>query len=126
MQNSCKTVKDKYPQTYAKYLVKKKGLLLEIGNRGSNHRLRVYEKKRFLEFELKIKKEAIKSYQELLFSGNLDEFENRLVKHYYKQLKKWLSFNSSYIDWFLADLRAIASLEKHNLLLLEKPENRTN
>jgi hypothetical protein len=71
---------------------------LQIGSRGSNYRLRVYEKKKSLEFELEIKKVTIESYQGFLFSYNLEEFEDKLVKHYYKQLKKWLALDSFYID----------------------------
>jgi hypothetical protein len=67
---------------YAEYFVRKKGLLIEIGSRGSNHRLRVYEKKNFLEFELEIKKVAVQSYQDFLFSDNLEEFEDKLVNYY--------------------------------------------
>ena len=126
MDNSCKKVKTKCRKTYAEYFVRKKGLILDIGSRGSNHRLRVYEKKKYLEFELEIKKVTIQSYQELLFSENLEEFEDQLVKHYYKQLKKWLALDSFYIDWLLAGLRKIGSLESDERSLLEKPENRLN
>lgn len=126
MGNSCKKVKVNCGKTYAAYFVRKKGLLLEIGSRGSNHRLRVYEKKKSLEFELEIKKVTIQSYQGFLFSYNLEEFEDQLVKHYYKQLKKWLGLDSFYIDWLLAGLRKIDSLESDEPSLLEKPENRLN
>lgn len=126
MDNSCKKVKTKCQKTYAEYFVRKKGLLLEIGSRGSNHRLRVYEKKKSLEFELEIKKVTIQYYQRFLFSENLEEFEDKLVKHYYKQLKKWLGLDSFYIDWLLVGLRKIDSLESDERSLLEKPENRLN
>ena len=126
MGNSCKKVKVNCRKTYAEYFVKNKGLLLEIGSRGSNHRLRVYEKKKSLKFELEIKKVTIQSYQGFLFSYNLEEFEDKLVKHYYKQLKKWLALDSFYIDWLLARLRKINSLESDQRSLLEKPENRLN
>lgn len=96
MDNSCEKVKANCRKTHAEYFVRKKGLILEIGSRGSNHRLRVYEKKESLEFELEIKKVAIQSYQELIFSENLEEFEDQLAKHYYKQLKKWLALDSFY------------------------------
>ncbi len=115
MENSCRKVKSNFPKTYAEYLVKKKGLLLEMGSRGSNHRLRVYEKKNSLEFELEIKKVAIQSYQDFLFSDNLEEFETKLVNHYYKQLKKWLVLDSCYIDWLLVGLRKLVSLERSAL-----------
>jgi len=39
MRNCCGKVKSNFRKTYAKYFVRNKGLLLEIGRRGSNHRL---------------------------------------------------------------------------------------
>lgn len=111
MENSCRKAKSNFPKIYAEYFEKKNGLLLEIGSRGSNHRLRVYEKKNYLEFELEIKKVAIQSYQGFLFSDNLEEFETKLINHYYKQLKKWLPLDSFYMDWFLVGLRKLVFFE---------------
>jgi len=65
----------------------------------------VSEQKRFLEFELEIKKEAIKSYQNLLFSNQMEKFEDKLVNHYYSQLKKSLVLDFPYTDWLVIGLR---------------------
>ena len=115
MEYSCRKVKSSFPKTYAEFFVRKKGFLLEIGSRGSTHRLRIYEKKKSLEFELETKKTTIQSYQDFLFSENLENFEDNLVKHYYKQLKKWLALDSCYISWLLVGLRKLVSLERSAL-----------
>ena len=112
MKNSCQKVKSKSSKRHAEYFRRKKGLILEIGSRSSSNRLRVYEKRNFLEFELEIKKGVIKSYQDFLFSDSLEKFEGKLVNHYYKQLKKSLVLDSSYLNWLLVGLRKIVPTQK--------------
>jgi DNA relaxase NicK len=56
---------------------------LTIGSRSSSNYYRVYQKNNGLEFELEIKNKVIKSFQDLLFSDRIEEFEDRLAKHFY-------------------------------------------
>ena len=54
-----------------------------------------------LQFELELKKEGIKLFQEFLFANQIEEFEKRLTKHFYRQSLESLNLNSYYRDWLL-------------------------
>jgi len=105
MEKSCKKVKPIWPKKGAKWKPNKKGLLLQIGNRDSHNFIRVYEKSTFLEFELEIKKDTLKSFQDLVFSDRCEEFEDKLSKHFYRQQRKNLALDSCYTDWLLIRMR---------------------
>jgi hypothetical protein len=54
---------------------------------------------RGLKFELELKNQLVKSFQKFLFNNNTEEFEGRLVEHFYKQSKKWFVLDTYYTDW---------------------------
>jgi hypothetical protein len=70
------------------------------------------EKNNGLEFELEIKKKAIKSVQNLLFVGQIEEFEEILTQHFYRQFKDSLVQNTCYTDWLLINLRKTLQKKK--------------
>ena len=52
-----------------------------------------------MQFELELKNQLVKSFQKLLM--DIEEFEHKLSKHFYRQSFKFLNLNSYYMDWFL-------------------------
>ena len=51
-----------------------------------------------LQFELELKNELVKSFQEFLFANQIEEFEDRLSQHFLKQSVKYLVLNFCYTD----------------------------
>lgn len=70
-----------------------------IGNRSNSNYYRVYQKTKKinhavydemnhgLKFELELKNQLVKSFQKFLFNNYLEEFEDKLVEHFYKYSK---------------------------------------
>ena len=102
---------------------------MRIGNRSNSNYYRVYEKtkkinhdvydemNRGVEFELKLKNQLIKSFQKFLFKNHIEEFEGRLVEHFYKYSKKSFILDTCYTDWLQIDLRKIVSNQKSKTYL---------
>ena len=57
-----------------------------------------YEKGRSVEFELELKNQLIKYFQKFLFKNHIEEFEGRLVEHFYKYSKKNFILDTCYTD----------------------------
>jgi len=79
-------------------------LVLRIGSRSSSNYYRVYQKHnglQFLQFELELKNQLVKSFQKILFDNSIEEFEHSLSKHFYCQSFESLNLNSCYMDWLL-------------------------
>ena len=124
MEKSCQMIRAKSKRIQASWTRTKKGCLLRIGNRSSSNFYRVYQKDKEinysvyseitdgLQFELELKKEGIKSFQEFLFANQIEEFEGRLVEHFYKYSKKYFVLDSYYTDWLRIGLRKIFSIKK--------------
>lgn len=124
MENSCEKVNAKSKRKKASWKRTLRGRIMRIGNRSSSNYYRVYQKtKRInydvysemnngLEFELELKNQLVKSFQKFLFNNHLEEFEGRLVEHFYKQSKKSFVLNSCYTDWLRIGLRKIVSTQK--------------
>jgi hypothetical protein len=85
MENSCQKIHAKSKRRHASWSQNSKGLILRIGSRQSSNYCRVYQKNNGLEFELEMKKGMVKSVQEFLFSDRIEEFEDTLAKHFYRQ-----------------------------------------
>jgi len=83
MKKCCQKTYAKSKRRKSEWNINRKGLLLTIGSRSSSNYYRVYQKNNGLEFELEIKNKVIKSFQDLLFSDRIEEFEDRLAKHFY-------------------------------------------
>ena len=99
---------------------------MRIGNRSSSNFYRVYQKDKEinysvyseimdgLQFELELKKEGIKSFQEFLFANQIEEFEERLTQHFFNQSGKYFVLNFCYTDWLAKTLRKIIEKPKWN------------
>ena len=85
----------------------KKGFILKIGNRKSNHYSRIYEGRNSLKFEHEMKGKFIQNYHSLLVSNNLENFEQELTNHYFYYLGHTLPIQYSYLDWLVIRLRPI-------------------
>jgi hypothetical protein len=85
----------------------KMGHILRINDRKSSNYYRVYSKNNFLEFELEMKKDALKSIQSIFFSNSLIEFEDRITRQFYRRYKNSLVLDSYYTDWLLDKLRKL-------------------
>ena len=124
MGNSCEKVNAKSKRKKASWKRTPRGLIMRIGNRSSSSYYRVYQKtKRInydvysevnhgLEFELELKNQLVKSFQQFLFANQIEEFEGRLVEHFYKHSKKSFVLDSCYTDWLRIGLRKIVSIQK--------------
>lgn len=60
------------------------GPIFTIRNRKSSNYFRVYQKNNGLEFELEIKKTPLKSFQELLFSWQIQQFKAERSHYFFK------------------------------------------
>ena len=124
MENSCEKVNAKSKRKEASWKPTSRGLILRIGNRSSSNYYRVYQKTKGinydaysemnygLKFELELKNQLVKSFQKFLFNNHIEEFEGRLVEHFYKQSKKSFVLDSCYTDWLRIGLRKIVSTQK--------------
>ena len=124
MENSCEKVNAKSKRKKASWKRTSRGLIMRIGNRSNSNYYRVYEKTkkinhdvydemdRGVEFELELKNQLIKSFQKFLFKNHIEEFEGRLVEHFYKYSKKSFVLDTCYTDWLQIGLRKIVSTKK--------------
>lgn len=83
--------------------------ILTIGNRKNPNYLRIYseEKMKGIKFELEIKKLSLKSMQELLVSGEIQQFEEKIYFVFLKHLAKILPLSYCYLDWLAVWLRKL-------------------
>ena len=124
MENSCEKVNSKSKRKKASWKTTRRGPIMRIGNRSSSNYYRVYQKmKRInydvysevnqgLEFELELKGQLVKSFQQFLFANQIEEFEGRLVEHFYEYSRKYFVLDSYYTDWLRIGLRKIFSIKK--------------
>ena len=127
VENSCEKVNAKSKRKRASWKRTSRGLIMRIGNRSDSNYYRVYQKTKkithgvydemacVLEFELELKKQLIKSFQKLLFKNHLEEFEGRLVEHFYKYSKESFVLDTYYTDWLEIGLRKIVSKQKSEI-----------
>lgn len=117
MEKSCQKIHAKSKRLKADFGVNRKGLLLTIGSRRSNNYYRVYQKNNGLKFELEIKTKFLESFQDLLFSDQMEEFEDRLVKHFYYQSFQLLSVDTDYTNWLIHRIRLLSLNQNNNQLI---------
>jgi hypothetical protein len=67
-----------------------------------------------LEFELEVKKDVIKSFQQFLFNNQVEEFEKRLTQHFFNQSKKNFGLNFYYTDWIRDFYRKLSNTREFN------------
>ena len=94
------------------------GHILRINDRKSSNYYRVYSKNNFLEFELEMKKDTLKSIQSIFFSNSLIDFEDRVTRHFYRRYKNSLVLHSYYTDWLLGKLRKLQKRQNGDNYLL--------
>ena len=85
MEKCCLRIRAKSKRRKAKWELESNGLVLRIGNRSSSNYYRVYQKQNGLQFELELKNQLVKSFQKVLMDNSLQEFEDNLSKHFYRQ-----------------------------------------
>jgi len=83
------------------------GSILRLGSRESGNFYRIYQKKNGLEFELELKKKAVKLFQSFFFTNQLLKFEEKILKYFYQYSSLILSFDHCYTDWLAIGLRKI-------------------
>lgn len=107
MEGCCQKIKTVSRKKNARWETNSRGFILTIGSRKSANYLRVYTNlgTKGLKFELEMKKEFTRSVQNLFFSNQFEEFENKLSKHFYQQFKDSLILDTHYTDWLLVALR---------------------
>ncbi len=94
----------------------RKGWILKIGNRKSNHYFRIYEKKNSLKFEHEMKGKVLQNYHILLVDNRLEEFEQKLSFQFFISFGKLLSLQFSYLDWLVLKLRPTQNKHLFNLV----------
>ena len=94
MEKCCQRIRLKSKRRKAKWELESNGLVLRIGNRSSSNYYRVYQKQNGLQFELELKNQVVKSFQKVLMDNSLQEFEDNLSKHFYRQSFESLNLNS--------------------------------
>ena len=105
------SVNDFFESCYRKISQKKRrqisvqGPIFTIGNRKSSNFFRIYQKKDGVEFELEIKKTPLKSFQDLLFSGQIQEFEAESSHYFLKSFAKLFPISYCFMDWLAVSLR---------------------
>ena len=104
----------------------KEPYILKIGSRTSSNYYRVYQKRKNLnhsvfiesveglEFELEIKKDFLKSFQQLLFNNRIDEFEEKLTQHFFNQSRQNFGLHFSYTDWIRDFYRKLSYTREFN------------
>ena len=75
-----------------------------IGNRKSSNFFRIYQKKDGLEFELEIKKTPLKSFQDLLFSEQIQQFESESSYYFLKSFANIFPISYCFMDWLAVSL----------------------
>ena len=81
------------------------GPIFTIRNRKSSNYFRVYQKNNGLEFELEIKKTPLKSFQELLFSWQIQQFKAERSHYFFKSFANIFPISYCLMDWLAATLR---------------------
>lgn len=67
--------------------------------------------------ELKIKNKGIRSFQDLLFSYRIEEFEDRLAKYFYYQSFELLNLDTKYTNWLIHRFRTLYPKQRHSCLM---------
>ncbi len=67
-----------------------------------------------LQFELEIKKDLLKSFQQFLFNNRIDEFEEKLTQHFFKESRQNFGLSFSYTDWIRDYFRKLSCMRGFN------------
>ena len=94
------------------------GHILRINDRKSSNYYRVYSKNTFLEFELEMKNDALKSIQSIFFSNSLIEFEEKITRNFYRRYKNSVVLHNDCTDWLLDKLRKLQKRQNVDNYLL--------
>ena len=103
LQNCQKNIKQTNKNTSLEK--NRKGWILKIGNRKSNHYFRIYETKNSLKFEYEMKGKVLQQYHLLLVENRIEEFQQKLSSQFLISFGKLLPLHYSYTDWLVLKLR---------------------
>ena len=126
MQASCDRIRAKSKRKKVQFDPNRKPYIIKIGSRLSSNYYRVYQKSKKinydvysevndnLEFELELTNKLVKSFQSFLFNNQIEEFEDRLTQHFFKQSTQNFGLNFCYTDWLANFLRKLGPKTKFN------------
>ena len=126
MESACNRIREKSKRKKVSFDTTREPYILKVGSRSSSNFYRVYQKTKNinrsvytestdgLEFELEVKKDVIKSFQQFLFNNQVEEFEKRLTQHFFNQSKKNFGLNFYYTDWIRDFYRKLSDTREFN------------
>ena len=123
MQSSCDKILSNYKRRKATFGREEIGYVTRIGSRTSSNYYRVYQSNNGLKFELEIKNKGIRSFQDLLFSYRIEEFEDRLAKYFYYQSFELLNLDTKYTNWLIHRFRTLYQKQRHSCLMTSYLKN---
>jgi len=123
MRLSCDKTLRKYKRRKAIFGREETGYVTRIGSRTSSNYYRIYQTKQGVKFELELKNQLVKSFQNFLFNNQIEIFERKLALHFYKLSIKQTELNSCYTDWLVSWIREIYQKPDHNILETTYLEN---
>lgn len=130
MESACNRIREKSKRRKVSFDPTREPYILKVGSRSSSNFYRVYQKTKNinrsvytestdgLEFELEVKKDVIKSFQQFLFNNQVEEFEKRLTQHFFNQSKKNFGLNFYYTDWIRDFYRKLSDTREFNASLV--------
>ena len=126
MESACNRIREKSKRRKVNFDPTREPYILKVGSRSSSNFYRVYQKTKNinrsvytestdgLEFELEVKKDIIKSFQQFLFNNQVEEFEKRLTQHFFDQSKTLFGLNFYYTDWIRDFYRKLSDTREFN------------
>ena len=94
------------------------GKMLKVNRRNNSVHYRVYQKDDRVRFEVELKHRQTKSVEHYLFNNQLDIFEHKLVRQFFKYSGQVLCLDYDYADWILDFRRRYPLLKPSNRWLL--------
>ena len=126
LESTFNSIRTKSKRRKVSFDPNKEPYILKVGSRTSSNYYRVYQKTKEinhsvfmesaqgLQFELEIKKDLLKSFQQLLFNNRIDEFEEKLTQHFFNQSRQNFGLSFSYTDWIRDYFRKLSCMRVFN------------
>lgn len=126
LESTYNSIRTKSKRKKVSFDPNKEPYILKIGSRSSSNYYRVYQKTKEinydvsikstegLQFELEIKKDFIKSFQQFLFNNRIDEFEERVTQHFFNQSRQNFGLHFSYTYWIRNFYRKLSYIREFN------------
>lgn len=105
--------------------------IYRIGNRRSLNYGRVYLKRHpnHLRYEIEIKDKVnlLPNLENLLLFDSFEEFEDKLVRHFYRYFQSWIDLENSYANWLVERIRRVRTdIDHFNSLMTTYLNNDLN